>query len=112
MAARPPCPRAYSDDMTRKFVVWMEGPPGTSIQLPRCFTKELPAGGPIGLWLQPNGSCNRSSWSEVEVTSSGLVYLTRGWQTFARACSLTGRHTLHFKYDGAATLFVRIFGKD
>lgn len=48
----------------------------------------------------------------VEVTSSCLVYLTRGCQTFTRAHGLTGRHTLHFKYNGAATLFVGIFGED
>ena len=46
----------------------------------------------------------------VEVTASGDVYLTRGWQTFASARGLKGRSTLHFKYDGLATLFVRVFG--
>ena len=38
------------------------------------------------------------------------AYLTRGWQTFARARGLKGRSALHFKYDGLATLFVRVFG--
>ena len=46
----------------------------------------------------------------VEATASGDAYLTRGWQTFARTRGLKGRSTLHFKYDGLATLFVRVFG--
>ena len=37
------------------------------------------------------------------------MVLTRGWQTFARARGLGGRWTLHFKYDGLATLYVRVF---
>jgi hypothetical protein len=98
--------------MAREFVVWMESPPCTWIRLPRSFAEELPAGGPVGLWLQPDGCCNWSSWTEVEVTPSGYVYLTRGWQSFFHARGLKGRHTLHFKYDGATTLFVKIFGKD
>ena len=49
---------------------------------------------------------------EVEVTSIGHVFLTRGWKSFVRARGLKGRRTLHFKYDGAATLFVRFFGVD
>ena len=31
---------------------------------------------------------------------------------FARACGLGSRCTLHFKFDGDATLFVRVFGED
>jgi hypothetical protein len=46
----------------------------------------------------------------VEFSATGDAHLTRGWQTFARARGLKGRFTLHFKYDGLATLFVRVFG--
>ena len=38
--------------------------------------------------------------------------LTRGWQTFACARGLIRRCTLHFKFDGDATLYVRVFGED
>ena len=38
--------------------------------------------------------------------------LPRGWQTFARTRSLGRRCTLHFKFDGDATLYVRVFGED
>ena len=46
----------------------------------------------------------------VEVSVAGNVALTRGWQKFARACGLGQQCTLHFKFDGDATLFVRMFG--
>ena len=38
--------------------------------------------------------------------------LTRGWQTFARARGLGRWCTLHFKFDGDATLYVRVFGEE
>ena len=38
--------------------------------------------------------------------------LARDWQTFARARGLSRRCTLHFKFDGDATLYVRVFGED
>ena len=40
------------------------------------------------------------------------MVLTHGWQTFARARGLGGRCTLHFKYDGLATLYMRVFRED
>ena len=40
------------------------------------------------------------------------MVLTRGWHMFARARGLGGRCTLHFKYEGLATLYVRVFGED
>ena len=90
----------------------MEGPPGPWLLLPSSLAEELPAWGPVGLWLQPDGCCNGSSWVKVEVTSIGHVFLILGWQPFARARGLKGRHTLHFKYDGAMMLFFKIFGRD
>ena len=38
--------------------------------------------------------------------------MTRGWQTFAHARGLSRRCTLHFRFDGDATLYVRVFGED
>ena len=40
------------------------------------------------------------------------MVLNRGWQTFARARGLGGRCTLHFKYDGLGTLYMRVFRGD
>ena len=43
---------------------------------------------------------------------TGSLFLARGWQTFAHARGLSRRCTLHFKFDGDATLYVRVFGED
>ena len=48
----------------------------------------------------------------MEVCVAGNAALARGWQTFARARGLGRRCTLHFKYDGDVTLYVRVFGQD
>lgn len=39
------------------------------------------------------------------------MYLTQEWKSFARARGLKEGHTFHFKFDGAATLFLSIFGE-
>ena len=65
-----------------------------------------------GLWLQADGCCSRASWASLEVSAAGSLALTRGWQTFARARGLSRRCTLHFKFDGDATLYMRVFGED
>ena len=76
------------------------------------FASELLVGAPGGLWLQPDGCCSRASLVLVEVSVARNVALSRGWKTFARARRLGRRCTLHFKFDGDATLYVRVFGQD
>ena len=53
-----------------------------------------------------------SWWVAVEISVTGNIALARGWQTFSHAHRLGRRCILHFKYNGAATLFVRVFGED
>nr|XP_020167899.1 B3 domain-containing protein Os03g0212300-like [Aegilops tauschii subsp. strangulata] len=98
--------------MLPEFVVWSESLTGTLLRLPRFFSGELPSSGLDGLWLQADGYCSRASWVGAEVAASGGVVLTRGWQTFARVRGLGERCTLHFKYNGLATLYVRVFRED
>ena len=65
---------------------------------------------PLGLWVQADGCCNGPSWVAVEFTPVGFMFLKQGWKSFALARGLKRGHVLQFKYDGAATLFVKIFG--
>ena len=46
------------------------------------------------------------------VTAASNGFLNRGGQPFARARDLCGRCTLHFRYDGVAILYMRIFVED
>ncbi|XP_020172571.1 B3 domain-containing protein Os03g0212300-like [Aegilops tauschii subsp. strangulata] len=88
----------------------MHRDPCTWLRLPESFTKELAERVPMGLWLQPDGCCNGPSWVVTAFTPSGFILLMRGWKSFAVARGLKEGHILHFKYDGAATLFMKIFG--
>ena len=112
MVARPPRPRFHSAEVLPEFVVWLENLAGNWLQLPRFFVDELPAPGPGGLWLQADGCCSKASWVTVETSAAGNIALARGWQTFARARGLGRWCTLHFRYDGGSTLYVRMFGED
>lgn len=65
---------------------------------------------PLGLWVQADGCCSGPSWVATEFTPAGFMFLKQGWKSFALARGLKRGHLLQFKYDGAATLFVKIFG--
>ena len=110
--ARSPRPRFRTAEVLPEFVVWSAEPTSTRLQLPRFLLGELPVGAPGGLWLQADGCCSRASWASLEVSAARILALTRGWQIFARAHGLSRRCTLHFKFDGDATLYVRVFGED
>ena len=111
-AARPPMPRFRAAEVLPEVVVWSAEPTSTRLPLPRFLLGELPASAPGGLWLQADGCCSRASWVSLEVSAAGSLALARGWQMFARACGLGRRCTLYFRFDGDATLFVRVFGED
>ena len=48
----------------------------------------------------------------MEVISSGQVYMTWGWGVVRRACTPAGRHVLHFRMDGLASLTFKVFEED
>ena len=86
--------------------------PATGSSFRASLSMKLPTPSLGGLWLQADGCCSKASWVAVETSAAGNIALARGWQTFARARGLGRRCTLHFKYDGDATLYVRVFGED
>ncbi|KAE8798959.1 hypothetical protein D1007_25678 [Hordeum vulgare] len=47
----------------------------------------------------------------MEFNSLGFLFLGHGWTSFALAQGLQEGHVLHFKFDGTATLFVKVFGR-
>lgn len=86
--------------------------PCTWLRLPDAFAGEMVKHALLGLWRQPNGCCNGSSWVATDFSSlpPDFMFMRRGWKPFARARGLMEGHTLLFKYGGAATLFMKIFG--
>jgi hypothetical protein len=67
---------------------------------------------PSGFWLQAEGCPNGPSWAFTELTAAGAMLLGQGWKSFSRARRLSRGQCLVFRYDGDATLFVKIFGVD
>ena len=64
------------------------------------------------LWLQHAGCSSLATGAEVEVVPPGDVFMTRGWGEIARACRAEGALAIHFEYDGATTLFFKVFNEE
>ena len=57
------------------------------------------------------GCCNGDTWVNVEFPAPHVMYLRRGWKTFARVHSFSEGHILHFKLMESGLLSVKIFGR-
>ena len=55
------------------------------------------------------GCCYGSMRADMEFPGPHVMFLRRGWNTFARAQSLEAGHVLHFKLMDAALLSVKDF---
>ena len=110
--ALPVAPRTHAEGSSREFVVWVVMPPDTWIRLLRFFASELPPRGPVELWLQHAGCCSLATGAEVEVVPPGDVFMMRGWGEVSRACLMEGALAIHFEYDGATTLFFKVFNEE
>ena len=40
---------------------------------------------------------------------TGKIFMTRGWGEVARVCRAEGALAIHFEFDGASTLFFKVF---
>ena len=69
----------------------------------------MPPRGPLELWLQHADCSARPTGAELEAVPTGKIFMTRGWGEVARVCRARGALAIHFKYDGAATLFFKVF---
>ena len=112
MAARAAGLQNHAEGTSHEFVVWAAMPPLTWIRLPRFFAKEIPPRGPTVLWLQHAGCRSQATAAEVEVVSPGKILMTHGWGEVTRACRAEGALTIHFDYDGASTLFFKVFDEE
>ncbi|KAE8774855.1 heat shock cognate 70 kda protein 1 [Hordeum vulgare] len=88
----------------------MEGRPHTWLRLPYSFMKEMEEHAPLFSWMQPDDYCSRPSWVVTEFNSINFMFLKHGWKSFALAQGLWEGYVLHFKFDGATTLFKKVFG--
>ncbi|KAE8804346.1 hypothetical protein D1007_19763 [Hordeum vulgare] len=65
---------------------------------------------PCGLWLRADGCCNGHVWAAVDLSLGSAMFLTHGWKSFPRSRGFGLCHLLHFRFDGSATLYLKLFG--
>ena len=72
----------------------------------------MPPRGPLELWPQHADCDAPATGAEVEVVSPGKIFMTRGWGEVTRVCRAEGALAIHFEYDGASTLFFKVFNEE
>ena len=105
-------PGAHAADSSRELVMWAAMPPRTWILFLQFFSAEMPPRAPLELWLQHVDCDAPATGAEVEVVSSGKIFMTRGWGQVARVCRAEGALAIHFEYDGASTMFFKVFDEE
>ena len=66
---------------------------------------------PQTLRLHMRGCGNGGTWVNVDFPAPRVMYLRRGWKTFARIHSLTAGLVLYFKLMEDGLLSVKVFGE-
>ncbi|KAE8803943.1 hypothetical protein D1007_20098 [Hordeum vulgare] len=64
----------------------------------------------LSLWLQVVDWCNGPSLVAVNFSMAGFMSFTPWWKLFTCSHDMRRTQLVQFKYDGAATLFVKFFG--
>ena len=97
-------------DQPREFIRLYK-PPCGHLRLPTPFARIMELEEPRALRLHMRGCGNGGMWVDVDFPAPHVMYLRRGWLTFARAHSLSEGHILQFKLMESGLLSVKIFGR-
>ena len=97
-------------DQPREFFIRLCRPPCRRICLPAPFAREMERDPPQSLRLHMRGCGNGGTRVDVDFLAPWVMYLRRGWKTFARIHSLTAGLVLYFKLMENGRLSVKVFG--
>ncbi|KAM3349251.1 hypothetical protein ACQJBY_022382 [Aegilops geniculata] len=97
-------------DQPREFFIRLYKPVRSHLRIPTPFTREMELDPPQALRLHMRGCGNGSMWVDVDFPAPHVMYLRRGWKTFARPHSLSEGLILHFKLMENSLLSVKVFG--
>ena len=95
-------------DQPRKFFIRLCRPP--RLRLPAPFAREMERDRPQSLRLHMRGCGNGGTRVDIDFLAPRVMYLRRGWKTFARIHSLTAGLILYFKLMEDGLLSVKVFG--
>ena len=97
-------------DQPREFFIRLRRPPRRRLRLPAPFAREMEHDRPQSLRLHMRGCGNGGTRVDVDFPAPRVMYLRRGWKTFARIHSLTAGLVLYFKLMEDGLLSVKVFG--
>nr|XP_020190878.1 B3 domain-containing protein Os03g0212300-like [Aegilops tauschii subsp. strangulata] len=97
-------------DRPREFFIRLYKLVRGHLRLPTPFAREMELDPPHALRLHMRGFGNGSIRVDVDFPAPHVMYLRRGWKTFARAHSLSEGLVLHFKLMENGLLSVKVFG--
>ena len=100
----------YVGDQPREFFIRLRRPPRRCLRLPAPFAREMERDPPQSLRLHMRGCGISAMRVRVDFPTPHVMYLRRGWKTFAHIHRLTEGLTLHFKLMEGGLLSVKVFG--
>ena len=93
-----------------EFFIRLRRPPRRHLPLPALFAREMECDLPQSLRLHMRGCGNGGTRVDVDFPAPHVMYLRRGWKTFALIHSLTFGLVLYFKLMEGGLLSVKVFG--
>ena len=108
--AVPPAAEGHVGDQPREFFIRLRRPPRRRLRLPTPFAEEMELDGPQTLRLHMRGCGAGGTRVDIDFPAPHVMYLRRGWKTFARIHSLTVGPVLYFKLMEGGLLSVKVFG--
>jgi len=97
-------------DQPREFFIRLHQPPCRHLRILVPFAREMERDPPQTLWLHMRGCGNGGTWVDIDFPTPRVMYLRRGWKTFARIHSLTAGRVLYLKLMEDGLLSVKVFG--
>ena len=90
-----PLVEGHVGDDPCEFFVRLRRPPRRRLRLPTPFAREMELDPPELLWLHMRGCTISGTRARVDFPAPHVMYLRRGWKTFAHIHRLTEGLTLH-----------------
>ena len=97
-------------DQPHEFFIRLRRPLRRRLLLPTPFARVMERVPSQSLRLHMRGCGNEGTRVDVDFPAPRVMYLRRGWKTFARIHSLTAGLVLYFKLMEDGLLSVKVFG--
>ena len=100
----------HVEDQPCELFIRLRRPPRRCLRLPAPFARVMERDPPQTLRLHMRGCGNGCTQVDVDFPAPRVMYLRRGWKTFARIHSLMAGLVLYFKLMEDGPLSVKVFG--